>query len=25
MENDNPLCDKALKPQFMGWFRPLEQ
>lgn len=22
MDPDNPLCDKDLLPQFMGWFRP---
>ena len=22
MENDNPLYDRELKPQFMGWYRP---
>jgi cell wall-associated NlpC family hydrolase len=22
VENDNPLYDSALKPQFMGWYRP---
>jgi cell wall-associated NlpC family hydrolase len=24
MENSNPLLDKDLKPQFMGWFRPVK-
>jgi len=22
VDNDNPLYDKDLRPQFMGWYRP---
>jgi len=25
VDNDNPLFDKDLKPQFMGWFRPAKR
>ena len=25
VENDNPLYDKALRPQFMGWYRPAKR